>query len=118
MWGYYFLSIFILIAGSVFLNWIFYDLLIQIESSKFPLEWAKDGEPIGIFHTPADIPTFRGSVSRKRQMTKWIFQKPDWIKRDIKAKKFYTYFRLAGIAYFSLTFLLFLSFVVIFLIQP
>ena len=118
MWSYIFIGFFVIIFLTVFLNWLFYDLLIRIESRRFPLDWAKDGNPIGMFHIPPDSPLLRGSVSRNRLMVKWIFQKPSWITKDEKAERFYKYFRLAGVIYCSEILLFAVSFVVIFLIQP
>ena len=118
MWSYVFLLFLVCTIITVFLHWLFYDFLIKIESTRFLLDWAKDGKPIGMFHTPPDAPSFRGSVSRNRKMIKWIFQKPNWVLKDEKAERFYKYFRIAGTVYISLIVLFAVSFVVIFLIQP
>ncbi|MDQ3799400.1 MAG: hypothetical protein M3384_08120 [Acidobacteriota bacterium] len=73
---------------------------------------------MGIFHTPPDIPTIRGSISSSRLIWWWVFQKPVWVEKDEKAARFYKYFRATGIAYYSLILFGAVSFIVIFLIQP
>jgi hypothetical protein len=113
-----FTSFFIVMVLTMFLHWLFYDLLIRTKSKRFPSEWAKDGKPLGMFHTPPDALLFRGSISRYRLMWKWIFQTPAWITKDEKAEQFYKYFRLSGMIYFSLILFLVFSFIVIFLNQP
>lgn len=118
MWRFAFVSFFIAIVLVTLFHWVFYDLLIKIQSKKFYFDWVKDGKPIGMFHTPESIPTIRGSMSRNRLMLRWIFQKPDWVNRDEKAERFYKYFRLSGITYISLILFALASFIVIFLSQP
>ncbi len=118
MWSFIFISFLIIIIVTVSLHWLFYDLLIRIESRKFSLDWVKDGKPLGMFYRPPNAPLFRGLRSRNRLMLKWIFQKPNWITKDEEAKQFYKYFRLAGTIYFSAILLFVFSFIVIFLNQP
>ncbi len=117
MRGYVFISLFAVLVALMFLHWIFYDLLIRIESKKFPLDWNNDGNPIGMFYTPQGSSILAGSLSRQRLMFKWIFQKPNWIKRDEKAENIYKYFRLTGAMYILLFVVFIGSFIAIFLMQ-
>lgn len=102
----------------MFLHWLFYDLLIRIESKRLPLDFAKDGKPLGWFYSPSGAPFFRGTISRNRLIWKWILQKPAWIIRDEKAERFYKYFRLTGTIYFLLILFFAVSFIIAFLNQP
>jgi hypothetical protein len=113
-----FLGFLAAIIINTLVNWVFYDLLIQIESRKFQIDWSKDGFPIGMFHIPPDSTLFKGTLSRNRVLTKWIFKKPDWIWKDESAKTFYRFFRITGLVQFSLILLFALSFIVIFFSQP
>lgn len=118
MWGYVLISLFSLFVALMFLHWVFYDLLIRIESTKFPIEWNNDGNPIGMFYVPQNASILGGSLSRSRLMFKWVFQKPNWITRDEKAENFYKYFRVTGSICILLFIVLIGSFITIFLIQP
>jgi hypothetical protein len=118
MWSFAFISFFIVFATAVMLNWIFFDLLIKIQCRRFHFDWVKDGKPIGIFHKPPDAPTFIGSIRRDRLLKRWIFQKPGWVEKDKKAARFYKYFRATGIICLLLILSVFVSFIIIFLIQP
>lgn len=118
MWNYIFIGFFILLILTVFLNWLFYDLLIRIEWLRFPLDWAKDGYPIGMFHILPDSLSLGGMVSRNRLLSKWIFNKPSWIMKDEKAERLYVFFRISGVFYLLMILAFAVCLAVIFLIQP
>lgn len=119
MWGFILIGILAAIIINTLLNWIIYDLLIQIESQKFQLDWVKDGRPIGMFHIPKDSSLLDGgSITRYRVLTKWVFYKPIWIKKDEKAISLYEIFRVTGFIQLPLFISLCALFIVIFLIQP
>jgi hypothetical protein len=118
MWGFVLFGILIAMILNTILNWVFYDLLILIESQKFQMDWVKDGKPIGMFHVPPESGLFKGTLNRNQVLSKWVFNKPNWIKKDGKAVSFYRFFRITGIIQFSLFLLLVTSFIVIFFSQP
>jgi len=118
MWGFIFICFVIAIILNTLLNWIFYDLLILIQSQKFQLDWWEDGKPIGMFFIPQESVLFERTLYRNRTLTKWILKKPNWIKKDEKTESFYRFFRITGIIQISLFLLFVTSFIVIFFRQP
>ena len=112
-----YIGFFICLVGTILLNWLFFSELIRIEYEKFRIKWFEDGEPLGMFYTPPESSLFKGTLSRSKLLRKWVFVKPDWIERDASAAKFYKYFRLTGIIYYSQILLIIISFIVIFLKQ-
>lgn len=118
MWSLIYIGFFICVAGTVLLNWLFFDCLIKIEFNRFQLNWAEDGKPSGMFYKPAEGSFFKGTLSRNRLLRNWLFIKPRWVESDVDAAKFYKYFRLTGIIYCSQILLIIFSFIIIFLIQP
>lgn len=118
MWGYIFLGFFIIIFITLCLNLHFFNLLVQIESRRFPLDWVKDEKPIGTFSGTPNAPLLRGTISRNRLLSKWVFHKPGWIWKDKKAKKLYIFFRITGLFNISIVLAFAVCLVVIFFIQP
>jgi hypothetical protein len=117
--GYLLIIVVIVIIMNMLLNWICLDLLIQIESRKFQLNWSKDGKPIGMFNNHTISMLFgSGSISRNRLLSKWLIHKPAWITKDDKATKIYKVFRLTGFIQSLLIVSVITFFVVIFFSQP
>lgn len=118
MRSYVFIGFLTIFVAATLSNLIFFDWLIHIQSSRFHLDWVKDGKPLGMFHTLFDAPLFRGSISRNRLIWRWVYQKPGWVEKDEKAARIYKYYRAAGIAGQLLILFVSVSFIVIFLMQP
>jgi hypothetical protein len=103
---------------NTLLNWVIYDLLIQIESEKFQIDWANDGKPIGMFYTPKDASLIAGAIRRNQILSKWVLRKPRWIVKDERARILYKIFKLTGFINLFLFVSLGILFIVIFFIQP
>jgi hypothetical protein len=117
--GYFLIGVVILIIMNMLLNWICLDLLIEIESQKFQLNWSNDGKPVGMFNKRTLSTLFGGgSFRRNSLLSKWLFHKPVWITKDEKASKIYKVFRLTGFTQVFSIVSVIVFFIVIFFYQP
>jgi hypothetical protein len=82
---------------SLFLNFLFFDLLIRRQYSEYKNSWLKDGKPCGMFFFPEESSLFFGSFRKARLMREWIVQTPGWAEYDTKAKRLLVFYRITGI---------------------
>ena len=118
MWGFILIGTFAALIINTILNWIIFDLLIQIESQKYQMDWEKDGKPRGMIYIPEGYSFLGSSIKGKILLGKWVFNKPAWINKDEKAISLYKIFRITSFIQLSLFVTLCAYFIVIFLIQP
>jgi hypothetical protein len=80
------------VAGVGF--FVVFDWLLHLEYENHPEDWNKDGQPSGFFWTPDGATFWRGSMSRSSVASSLIFNTPDWVLGDQRAKRLLFCYRL------------------------
>ena len=90
------LSIF-LVGGLVLVSislFVLFDCLLYLEYEDHRHAREEDDKPVGFFWRPNGVSFWRGSMSRSGLASFWLFNTPQWVLLDHKARRLLFWYRL------------------------
>jgi hypothetical protein len=81
----------VLVGISLF---VLFDCLLYLEYEDHRHAWEKDDRPAGFFWRPSGVSFWRGSLSRSSLASSWLFNTPQWVLADPKARRLLFSYRL------------------------
>jgi len=100
--------------GILLFSFVLFTRLVRILHDDYPDEWIRAGKPVGFLWRPVECRSWhlfdqwRSGIATNWVSFAWIFQKPEWVKRNPDTERVFGRYRATVLIWNLVCFPLFL----------